>query len=329
MVKNKTSNQEVSLPNKSAHHGLAKLAFVAVLVGTGYGVWRNPQIIDDIGARMSAFRKEKADYSLQMEQMKKQISLLENQVEKLSSINHRADYAEMKDKVAAIEKINLNVIDSKADVSTVLGLINRMDKVEQKVDTVAEVTDEGALILTAAMLVKDAAERGGNFEYEAEVLQEIAKSEHRIKEPLSVIVRLSSSGIVSEAKLQEDFGSIVRNEVKEQKKSKEKTWKDRLNSKFGEFVQIKNGGEAAEESESLKTLKQIGKHVAIGDVSKAVELLSLDKNSALAGREDVKNWLRQAQSKVEFNQAVSKISSTSLALMKVNFIRKMTRKSND
>lgn len=327
MVKNKTS-QEASLTVKPTHHVFARFVFVAALIGVGYGVWNNPQIIDDIKARMNAFYNEKEDYSLQAEQLKRQISLLESRLERLSSIDHRADYNEMKSRVDAIEKINLNVIDSKADVSTVLGLINRMDKVEQKVDAVAEVTDESALILTATMLVKDAAERGGSFEYEAEVLQEIAKSEHRIKEPLSVIVRLSTTGIVSEAKLQEGFNLIIRNEVKEQKKSKEKTWKDRLNSKFGEFVQIKNSGETAEESESLKTLKQIGKYVNAGDISKAVEQLT-DKNLALADREDVKNWLQQAQSKVAFNQAVSKISSTSLALMKVNFIRKMTRKTND
>lgn len=46
----------------------------------------------------------------------------------------------------AVEKTNLNVIDSKADVATVLGLLTRVDKLEDKLDKMAKVTDEGALI---------------------------------------------------------------------------------------------------------------------------------------------------------------------------------------
>ncbi|MFR8206394.1 MAG: hypothetical protein ACLU99_08700 [Alphaproteobacteria bacterium] len=39
------------------------------------------------------------------------------------------------------------MIDSKADVATtVLGLLTRVDKLEDKLDKMAKVTDEGALI---------------------------------------------------------------------------------------------------------------------------------------------------------------------------------------
>lgn len=57
--------------------------------------------------------------------------------------------AEMKDRLNAIEKQNLNVIDSKADVALVLGLLTRMDKAEAQMGKLAKISDDGALILSA------------------------------------------------------------------------------------------------------------------------------------------------------------------------------------
>lgn len=57
--------------------------------------------------------------------------------------------AEMKDRLNAIEKQNLNVIDSKADVALVLGLLTRMDKAEAQMGRLAKISDDGALILSA------------------------------------------------------------------------------------------------------------------------------------------------------------------------------------
>lgn len=68
------------------------------------------------------------------------------------------------------------MIDSKADVATVLGIITRLDKIEERLDTLAKISDDGALVLTATMMVKESSENGTNFAYEAEILQQLAKT---------------------------------------------------------------------------------------------------------------------------------------------------------
>ena len=159
------------------------------------------------------------------------------------------DFASLNEKISAVEKINLNTIDSKADVQTVLGILTRVDKVENKLDNMAKITDESALILTATVLVKDAAERGGNFVYEAEVLQQLAVKNTNLKEQLQTIYKFANDGIYTKSYLINEFESIYNALLREQKKELEITWKDRLIAKDNEFVKVKKVNEPEEDAE--------------------------------------------------------------------------------
>ncbi len=326
MVKEKKPETSVETQPKPNHHIVAKLLFVAVLGGVGYALWANPQVVSQIQKSFD-FKSGKVEHQRQFEDLSRQVKHLQNQVDFLSEQRKNDDYQEMKEKVAAIEKTNLNVIDSKADVATVLGIITRMDKAEYKLDNLAKVTDEGALILTSAMLVKDAAERGGQFEYEAEVLQEISKDNLKMKEPVALIVKYAAEGILPQEVLKNNFGKIYKAMLKEQKQAFEQSWTDRLNSKLSEFVQIKRVKDETPVFEANQGL-EIAKHeVDNGNLAAAVKELGRSENADLLKNKSLDKWYNQAKATVEFNQAVSKISASSLALMKVNFIRK-TAQSN-
>ena len=109
--------------------------------------------------------------------------------------------AEMKDRLNAIEKQNLNVIDSKADVALVLGLLTRMDKAEAQMGRLAKISDDGALILSATMMIKEAAAKGEPFAYEAEVLDLLARGDEKISQPVAEIVKYAPQGIKSKKTL--------------------------------------------------------------------------------------------------------------------------------
>ncbi len=324
MVKEKKPETSVETQPKSNRHIVAKLLFVAALGGAGYALWANPQIVDQIKGSFD-FKSSKAEQQRVLEDLSRQVKHLQNQVDFLSEQRKNDDYQEMKDKVAAIEKTNLNVIDSKADVATVLGIITRMDKAEYKLDNLAKVTDEGALILTSAMLVKDAAERGGQFEYEAEVLQEISKDNLKMREPVAVIVKYASEGVLPPEVLKNRFGKIYKAMLKEQKQAFEQSWTDRLNSKLSEFVQIKRVKEEAPVFEANQGLEIVKHEMENGNLAAAVKELGRSENADLLKNKALHKWYNQAKATVEFNQAVSKISASSLALMKVNFIRKTAK----
>lgn len=164
--------------------------------------------------------------------------------------------AEMKDRLNAIEKQNLNVIDSKADVALVLGLLTRMDKAEAQMGKLAKISDDGALILSATMMIKEAAAKGEPFAYEAEVLDLLARGDEKISQPVAEIVKYAPQGIKSKKTLTDGFNKIYTELLEQQKEEFAKTWKDRLNSKLNEIIKVKRVKEEAPEFEEDKVLEK-------------------------------------------------------------------------
>ena len=67
-----------------------------------------------------------------------QISQLQNEINSFKNVPQPVavgvspeELQNFESRIEAIEKQNLNVIDSKADVATVLGLVTRLDKAEE------------------------------------------------------------------------------------------------------------------------------------------------------------------------------------------------------
>ena len=76
-----------------------------------------------------------------------------------------------------------------------MGLVTRLDKAEENLDKLAKVTDQGALVLSATMLIKEAADNGQRFEYETEILQLLAKGDVKLNEPIAIIAKYAKDGI--------------------------------------------------------------------------------------------------------------------------------------
>lgn len=331
-MEEKSEQKEIKTPQKSHWKAaLIKLLVLAALVAAGYGLWKNPQIIDQIKNAVNVRQEETTVAPLpgaddRIMQLQQQVQALQAEVSRLGSLPQTAaaepDLTAVNEKIAAIEKTNLNVIDSKADVATVLGLITRMDKAEAELAKLAKVTDEGALTLTAAMLVKDSAERGGSFEYEMEVLNQIALHNAQLKQPLEQMARYARSGIVPSELLEIEFAKIYARLVKEQKDAFDQTWTDRINSKLSEIVQIKRVNQEAPAFEANQGLEKVRQDVLHGNLEAAVNELQLPENADFLKDKALAAWLEKARGTVEFNQAVSKIAAGSLAMMKVNFLKK-------
>ena len=221
----------------------------AVFLGVIYGLWRNPQIIRNMAAYVSAQTSDRAEIeenTARENQFDRQLSMLQSQINymqvQLNSLpageNEAVDLSRFEDKLEAIEKQNLNVIDSKADVATVLGIITRLDKIEERLDTLAKISDDGALVLTAVMMVKESSENGTNFVYEAEILQQLAKNDKDIQSDVETIARAAREGVKPLSYLNREFGNIYSRlaKVKTQQDMEGKSWKEVLNIKFNEEI---------------------------------------------------------------------------------------------
>lgn len=300
---------------------LWKSLFLAVIAGGIYVLAVKPELRQKGGDFLGSLWGEKVDYQAQINRLNMQITDLNAQINKVVQAQQNVDLSYVDEKISNIEKLNRTIIDSKADVATILGLITRMDKAEEKLDTMNKVADDSALILTATMLVKDSAERGGNFEYEIEVLEELTKGTPKFKEPVATMAKYAATGIYTADKLKQQLEDIYNKMLKEQKAAFEKTWKDRLNSKLGELVQIKRVNENAPKFKGDSMLEAV-KTALDGDLKSAMKELEKPENAEKLKITALAEWLKNVEANYEFNAAVNRISAASLAIMKVKFLKK-------
>lgn len=304
--------------------GIKIAVFAAVVAGAGYGLWKNPQVAEQVknwlGTSAAAEEKENETAVLREEvrDLRVQLNNLQRQ------FYEQQDNSVLMEKFANLERYNLNVINSKADVAAVLGLVMRMDKAEHKLEAVAGATDRGALVLTAAMLVKESADRGGSFEYEAEVLRQLASGNTELKGAVEEIVKTAKTGVATNQQLAGEFAGVYEKLVKKQREAFEQDWKDRLNNKISEYIKVKKVNEKAREFEENRELEQVKDDVAAGNIKKALFDLENINNKELLNEESLKAWMRKAGDKVGFNDAVNRISAYYLASLKVNFMKKET-----
>ncbi len=299
----------------------------AVFLGVIYGLWRNPQIVRNMAAYVSAQTSDKAETeenTARENQFDRQLSMLQSQINymqaQLNSLpvgeNEAVDLSRFEDKLEAIEKQNLNVIDSKADVATVLGIITRLDKIEERLDTLAKISDDGALVLTAVMMVKES----------SEILQQLAKNDKDIQSDVETIARAAREGVKPLSYLNREFGNIYSRlaKVKTQQDMEGKSWKEVLNIKFNEVVKVKRVNDVAapqNEAHEKDSLQRIRELVGNGDLRLALDSLHQMDNPVLTGDAALQKWMAEAQAKVNFNQAIANISAHSLALMKINTLK--------
>ncbi len=301
---------------------------VVVAVGVlGYKLWENPKILYQMKDLLQKDTSMAEMYQNQVNELQNRLMAVEAQLADVSNRVKNPDFSAIQEKIDNIEQINVNTIKSKADVDSVLGLVMRMDKAEEKIDELAKVSDKSALILTATMLVKDAAEKGGKFVYEAEVLSEIAVGNYKIEKEIAVINEASLKGIKSNIELQRMFADIFADKYSEtdvENDDSSLNWKERIYQQVSKVVKINKTNEVVNEpvfSEEDKAWAVINDFVARGDIKKAVAIAKKPLNEDLLKNVQFNEWLQEADDFVVFYDAISRISANALAIMKVKFLQ--------
>ena len=137
-------SEETKETLKKTKFGKFALLLVILVVG-GYGVWKNPQVLQKMKS-FFAVQETKDMYQVQINTLNSQMHSLQQQLALLASQIKEPDLSKVYERFDAIEKMNLNVISSKADVATVLGLVTRVDKNERKSIPLEYFTSFGFLI---------------------------------------------------------------------------------------------------------------------------------------------------------------------------------------
>lgn len=322
-----------NLPVKT--HAFGKFTFrvllIALVLGGGYAFWKNPNLAEDLSAKTKELFDNTNSESTtpqidQVALLRQEVQDLRTQIALLQSLQaQKQDTTTLEKRFETLEKFNHNVINSKADVAIVLGMLTRLDAAEQQLDVLSRITDQGAVVLTATMMVKDAAEKGGSFIYEAEVLNQLAADNVKVKPALEVIQKAAVDGVSNNAYLMKSFDGVYFSLIEQTKQESEKTWKDRLNSKISEYIKVQKNGEKSPTNQNIQELDNIKILVNSGNIKKAVVLLQQLSNANLQNEPLLKAWMEKAQNKIAFDEAISQIATYYLAALKVNFIKKETQ----
>ena len=316
------------------------ILWIIFLLIIGY-LWLRPEIVYNLAEHFNqpspalAPQTPNDEQASRLRRLNNRLSELErrlNKVEPTADVAPSAEIAQLNERLTNFEKQNLAMLDAKADSATVLSLVNRLDKLEQRLDNMAKISDQGALILTTTMMIKDAAARGNTFPYEAEVLSQLGNAEPDLQAPINEILRFAHQQLPSAASLTADFDSLYHTitETEKDKSIAGKDWKERLNMKLSEYVSVKRTNQAEPEAPQQPDIMQtIKNNVDKQEFSAALSILAQPESQPLRQEYPaLDNWIKTASEYITFHQAIGQISTYSLALMKLNYVHPETNNLN-
>lgn len=223
------------------------------------------------------------------------------------------------DKVGKMETLTAQYMNIKADSSAVISLGERLDELEKRTRRLSRISNDGAIVLTAALMIRENAAAGQPVRFEAEMLKQLAAGRPEIETAVDYVYNNSSRQYPSNKNLTESFnrisGRIVYN-LRHQG-----SWKDRLLRKINEYIHISSPAADSRENAEITALEEIKGYVDEGQFAIAVELLSRPENETLLADEALNKWFAITDSKLKFNRALSEISAYSLALMKTEGLK--------
>lgn len=223
------------------------------------------------------------------------------------------------DKVGKMETLTAQYMNIKADSSAVISLGERLDELEKRTRRLSRISNDGALVLTAALMIRENAAAGQPVRFEAEMLKQLAVGRPEIETAVDYVYNNSSRQYPSNKNLTESFNRISGRIVYDLRH--QGSWKDRLLRKINEYIHISSPAADSRENAEITALEEIKGYVDEGQFAIAVELLSRPENETLLADEALNKWFAITDSKLKFNRALSEISAYSLALMKTEGLK--------
>lgn len=233
-----------------------------------------------------------------------------------------ADIAELNEKFNNLNKINSEILDSKANLSVVIGIIERLDLLEADIKKLSAGTSNSALVLTAAAMVETAAKKKQPFMYEASVLEELSRGTP-MEKSAQIIAGISIKGIPSREELIDRFIKLYEINFIEKEQAEPtvtvieqtKDWKQNIKDKFDSILVVEKIGEGGE----LEIAKQespvddVYRLVRDGDFETAVLKMTANKSYQT---EAFEIWIEDTRAEKIFNKQMAKIKALTLGEMK-------------
>lgn len=301
------------------------LVVTALFGGASWYLYQNPQLLKQEAPKTEA-DADMAQLHNKINELQQKLAILES--ENAGKISGRELNA-LNERIDTHARLNREILDSKAGNGAILGLVNRIDMLEMRVNNLGKVSSNGALILTAAMLVKDGADNGQSFEYEAEVLRQLAEGTN-MQAPAETIALYASEGLPDQARLIDDFNRLYTEhaiataqneqqsadtaETQAESVPQESDWKDKINQKLSRLVSVKYHTD--DEKTETASVPEDEVYILVNQGKFDQAVIKMQGNPEYAG-DDFVNWQKKIRVRDEFEKALRRIQALTLATMKV------------
>ena len=300
-----------------------KVSYIAItaallcVLGVGYTLYQRPQLLQ--GKEISE--------SAEIATLKNKILQLEGQIQNLQSHTSEVrlqDVVALNEKVDQNQKLNLEMLSSKADVMALMGSIERLDRVEGRLSEVSKATSQGALILTAAILTEDVARSGEPFVYEASVLQELS-SGTKMEASADIIASYALKGLPSKNDLIKRFNNLYETSFAKKEVSEPKDvsatpldWKDKIINKLRSLIVIEIIEKDDQKIEKKSAEDKVYQLVQAGEFEAAALKMNTDTKYQT---EAFQIWIEDVRAEKVFNAQINKIKALTLGLMKAENLK--------
>ena len=300
---------------------------IFVVAGLCYITFQKNAVIQTLGVS--------ADL-LKISELESKIEQLENLVKTYQRENSGVDLQDvvaLNEKIDNIGKVNTDLLESKASLVSVMGVVERVDNLELEIKKLGSVTSQGALILTSAGLVEEAAKKREPFMYEASVLEELSKNTP-MEKSAHIIAGIAVKGLPLREDLIEKFIKIyelsfMNNNVPEKvempilktENQEQKNWLTNLKDKLSTLIvieKIKEPGEIETTQEQVEEIDEVYRLVRNGEFETAILKMNATPKYQT---ESFGVWIEEVRSEKVFDREMAKIKALTLGTMKTESLK--------
>ncbi len=277
---------------------------------------------------------EVVDNSQELDILRGEVVVLENKVLELSNkkddeININSLVANVDEKILVIENQNKQVqknietlqVENKeirasmASAASVLGILTRIDKIEQRIEKMSAKSDKGAIMLMSVMQLKEAVYRGDDFSVELETVSLVTKGNRDAKMQIDEIYKYMKTGIFKKEILIEEFDKYRKDMINASLGDEKTSMGDKVLAKLRELVNFKRLD--VEDEESVEVIvNNVKAYLKYKDINAAYkELMKIKEVEILQISE---KWQKQVKAVMAVDSAISKLSAMAMAQIKAD-----------
>ena len=321
-------------PHKKGH-GMRNFVLFIILLLAGAVGFLTVQLKQTEKLNADALNKLQTSYDEKITLVNNKISLLDREVTGLKNrpiVEHAAGISEnqLNQKLAALrEELELRMgIQPTADeqptdektAETEEKTVEPIVPLQTLPQTPAAKTIDEILMASGAIIVRDLAEQGVNFAYEAEVLQILAQGNELAERNVQIVRNFANSGIAGKNKLIANFNKIFAElntadiksaaPVAEVADTTAQKWYQKIWCWLKKQVTAKKNRQkpvfTPQKDEVLELVNE-------GRIQDALEALNLSEKYAKINSEPLLQWRTQAERYLEFDSAINAIIMNALA----------------